>query len=120
MTSTNWIMGTSIDSKTEVDYSHFDKFIGYLVHLEQPRCLMLVCEPGLLNDAPINLKPDRGFFYRNSEKNIEIVLIDWFDDMKISQEKINKLLMDAAVHVEIYSQLMAEEGNASSSIDTII
>jgi hypothetical protein len=110
-------MGTSIDSKAEIDYAHFDKFIGYLVHLNNPRCIMLVCEPGLLNEAPINLKPNQGFFYRNTDKNIEIVLIDWLDDVSISQEKINKILMDAAVHVEIYSQYMAEEEN-SENIDT--
>ena len=109
MTSTNWILGTSIDSKTDIDYSHFDKFIGYLVHLESPRCIMLVCEPGLLNEAPINLSKDQGYFYRNKDRNIEIVIIEWLDDVSITQDKMNELLLEAAVHLEIHTQAIAEE-----------
>ena len=109
MTSTNWILGTSIDSKSDIDYSHFEKFIGYLVHLESPRCIMLVCEPGLLSEAPINLNKDQGYFYRNKDRNIEIVIIEWLDDVNISQDKMNELLLEAAVHLEIHTQFIAEE-----------
>ena len=104
MTSTSWILGTSVDSNDEIRLDKYDKFISYLVHLDEPRCLMLVCKPGLLSEAPINLKQDQGYYYRNSDKDIEIIVIEWLDNVNLTQDEIEKLLYTAAVHLEIREQ----------------
>ena len=110
MPTTNWILGASIDSKSDVDFSQYDKFIGFLVNLEKPRCLLLVSEPGLVSEAPVNLTSENGFFYRNADKNIEIVILDWLDEPPaMSEKELQKFLMEAAVHIEIHSQQLMED-----------
>ena len=109
MPISNWILGTCIDCKSETDFTKFDKFIGYLVHLGKYRCILLVSEIGLMSEAPIELNSENGYFYQNQDKNIEIVVLEWLDETPTMTElEIQKFLMEAAVHLEIHSQRLME------------
>lgn len=102
--STQWIFGTSIDSKSDVDLSEYEGFKGYLVHLESPRCIIIACSPGFIDKAPISLGPDEGYYYRNTDRNLELIVERWLDDPIDDTDEIRDLLYEGAVHLEIWEE----------------
>ena len=98
-----------IDSDLVEDISNNEMFIGYLVHLEDPRCVMLVTQPGFMQKTPIQFDYDSGHFYRSKDSDIEIVVVKWLSDDPYTDEEINSLLLSAATHLEIHLQTLYEE-----------
>jgi hypothetical protein len=108
MSQFNWILGNSIDNDNGPDLSENEMFVGYLVHLAHPRCVMLVCQPGLMEKTPIPFDYDSGYFYRSKDGDLEIIIIQWLDDDTPTPADIKTLLLSAATHLEIHMQSLYE------------
>ena len=96
--SSNWILGNSIDSTKEDPAIQSDKFVGYLVHLEYPRCVMAVGEVDFALEASLNYEDGSGYFFQNKTQNFQMVLLEWLDDPVENAEDILSLFYSASSH----------------------
>ncbi|MBO9428508.1 hypothetical protein [Sulfitobacter sp. R18_1] len=111
MANTNWIMGKSVDARMDVDLSECDKFIGYMVKLDSPRCLIAVGEIGLGEENVFDLPENAGWRYANYNAGFELTILEWLDDVAVSVDGIQNTLYEAATnHVLATQDEMAASG----------
>ncbi len=113
----NWILGRSIDSTREDELDTSENFVGYLIHLEYPRCLVALGNLELLNEKDsFSLSPDAGFFFANESKGFSLVVMEWLDEPIADANQVANLLYHAASHYSIQLEEMMENsiGEAES------
>jgi hypothetical protein len=96
--SSNWILGNSIDSTKEDPAIKSDKFVGYLINLEYPRCVIAVGEVDFALETELEYEPGSGYFFQNKTQNFQMVLLEWLDDPVENAEDILSLFYSASAH----------------------
>lgn len=104
MSKTNWIIGKSIDARLDVDLSVSDKFIGYMVKLDFPQCLIAVGEIGLGDDNLFDLPEDAGWRYANHNAGFELTILEWLNDGQVIIDDIQSILYEAATNYVLATQ----------------
>lgn len=117
MTS-NWILGSSIDSRYQEEYEKSDKFVGYLVHLAFPRCVIAVGKQNFIAEISadqqgiaeqMRSKEDRGFYYRNKSTGTEMLVVRWLDERIYEDDIALQLFYEASSHYGNLVQDMLDE-----------
>jgi hypothetical protein len=104
MSKTNWIIGKSIDARVDADLSVSDKFIGYMVKLDFPKCLIAVGEIGLGEENLFDLSEEAGWRYANHNAGFELTILDWLDDGQVNVDGIQSILYEAATNYVLAAQ----------------
>ncbi len=114
----NWILGKTIDSTKEYEISTSENFLGYLVQLEHPRCLIAVGNKKMVNEGHLfSVSPDAGFFFCNESKDFSLIILEWLDQENIESDLAAKLLYSAASHFSIKLEEDAE--NAAMELQSV-
>ena len=105
----NWIFGNSIDSTEEDRLSYSDKFLGYLVNLSHPRCIIAVGKQNFSQEVGRAFPSDAGYFFRNSSLGFELIVTEWLDDTVPSEQETLSMCYSAASHYSVRMQDMLDQ-----------
>ncbi len=115
--SVNWVMGPSIDDDIKWNVVRSSKFVGFLVKLDAPRCVLAVGGKGFIVSSDIKPGKSAGYFYKQTGEtdNIEIILVDWLDEPVQSNDAIQDIFFRAGSYLLLKKQDEEERSFLSTS-----